>query len=61
MKDLFKKPEEPICYSSEGSVEWIKDQVKKEAINPSRHFKKFGTKRPIEKFVAKKVSWREDL
>ena len=59
--DLFKKPEEPVCFSPEGSVEWVKDQVKKEVTNPSKHFKRFGKKKPIDKFIAKKVNWREDL
>jgi len=45
---------------TEGSVEWLEDQVKNHVINPSKHFKRFGTKKPIDKFMLKKLNWREE-
>jgi len=56
--DLFKKPE--LSVHTEGSVEWLEDQVKNHVINPSKHFKRFGTKKPIDKFMLKKLNWREE-
>lgn len=58
--DLFKKPEEGVLFGVEGSIAWVKDQEKKEASVPKKHFKRFGKKRPIEKFIAKKLNWREN-
>jgi len=50
--DLFKLPD-------------LKEKEKKEeekiVIRNQWGPKKLGRKKPIEKFVAKKISWREDL
>lgn len=59
--DFFKDPKEEVLFGVEGSIEWIKSQEKKELSTPKKHFKRFGKKRPVEKFIAKKVNWREDL
>lgn len=45
--DLFKAPQKTA-------------EEKKEITNPKKHYKRFGTKKPIEKFVMKKLNWREN-
>lgn len=44
--DFFKVPQETV-------------ETKKEIAKPTKHYKRFGTKKPIEKFIMKKLNWRE--
>lgn len=46
--DLFEKPKE------------LTKEEKKEIVNPQKHFKRFLKKKPVEKFISKKLSWREE-
>jgi hypothetical protein len=44
--------------------EKIKEEEKNKkliSIDPPKHYKRYGKKRPIEKMYPKKIDWREDV